>query len=91
MKISEKLCAVLEDYDFTVHRDYSGKFMFGRTCFGISGSGNVLTQFYIAIHDLSFDDEFEEEVSVFWNREIEPCSDSLGLDTIWYFPQVQVE
>lgn len=92
MKISEKLCEALEErYELTVHRDYSGKFMFRKRCFGVSGSGNVLTRFYIAVHELSSDEEFEDEVSIFWDEFIEPSSDNLGLDMIYYFPQVQVE
>lgn len=80
--ISQRLARELTDLGVRVDKDYSGRFMFGRTCFGIvvDDISEVST---IAI-DLSrsAQKEFREVVRAMRR-------DNLGLSYIAYFPGYQ--
>lgn len=80
--ISHDLARELQDLDLEIHKDYEGRYMFVRTCFGIVVHDyNELA--YIAL-DLSDDvrDEFREILS---NLR----KDNMGWDYIAYFPAYQ--
>lgn len=89
--------------DLSLRDDYSGRFMFGATCFGIvtSSLATVAKEFDRALCDVmsmcasdepevdAIAEEAEElrDMDIFQNY----CQDSMGLDYIVYFPGVTVE
>lgn len=92
MTITRALCTRLEDdFGITVHRNYSGRGMYGKECFGVSGDGTAIHSFYSAMHELAEDEDFVEEVQEFWDRNHAIRMDDLGLGIIIYFPSIQVE
>lgn len=66
------------DTDEDLVRDYSGRFMFGETCFGIIGDQQSYGQFMIelAAGDADLARELSNAVK----------TDSMALSTIYYFP-----
>ena len=77
------------DSSVTLHATYSGRGMFGRKCFGISGRGSsafVLMQLMQTLLSQS------ELTLVAFVEDLSPhqiSSDNLGLDTIIYWPDVE--
>ena len=67
--------------------DYSGRFMFGETCFGIIGGVGMFAEFISALKAQECDeafglaDEFAKRVK----------TDSMARDMIFYFPGVKLE
>lgn len=86
--ISEELSSVIrevaEDCDITIHKDYSGRFMYGATCLGLSFEGSAGSLFAAFIRELEAFGEYvnEEAAEMFEAMR----SDNLGLGTIFYFP-----
>lgn len=86
----EALVDALElDDDVTIHRKYSGRGMYGKTCIGFSGS-NPLSTITEAMGSV-VEDQFNSEDGLEWALEFfEMISsmrkDSLGLGEIIYFP-----
>lgn len=80
---------LLEGYDVKIHRQYSGRGMMGKSCFGISTSesnglwhiATVLNQSVVLPSGNGLSD-------FFYNP---PNSDSLGLDKIFYWPSIKVK
>lgn len=70
---------IVENVECTLHVDYSGRGMFGKECIGVSGSEQQLWGFALAI-GLEMAEIFEDP----------PHRDSLGYDTIWYWPSITV-
>lgn len=60
--------------DYTT--DYSGRGMFGATCFAIEGKTSDLVRFL-----RSLPDEVGDEL-------VDPSIDSMGLDSVFYWPYV---
>lgn len=94
--ISRELFAALEDEGFNVRDSYSGRGMFGEHCFGYEPDYDgcniflwMLSQMFAEGKDWQFYDEVKEliECGAF---EYE-CSDSMGLGTIIYYPDLKVE
>lgn len=83
MNIAEVIKNFCEDYDYTFYSDYSGRCMYGRRCVGIvcDNAMDTLVQLCDAIRDSSeYESAYDELGS--------PRVDSLGLETILYFPYV---
>jgi hypothetical protein len=81
------------DYDPDDFRmDYSGRSMYGRTCFGYTGDGISLFVFHlaVAIHraDTDGDDPDMHDLETMIQAIGEPVTDSLGRGTIFYWPNV---
>jgi hypothetical protein len=72
--IVEKACY---DSGIRIREGYSGRGMFGKTCFGLVGNLSELCKFFSC---LSVDFWFAEKLA---NGV---CYDSMGHDTIYYFP-----
>lgn len=70
---------VADTGDLEIHPAYSGRGMYGKTCWGIAGS---------------FADLFEasmEIARILRSQGLDlpaPARDSMGLDSIWYWPKV---
>lgn len=101
MTFNNELIEVLEtEYEVNVYRDYSGRGMFGDTCFGIicgRSANSEMHKFYCAMHELAvIEDPDYASVKViageFWNNtDLSVAQDSLGLDLILYFPGIHCE
>lgn len=97
MEISRKLYERLEEEGLSVRDDYSGRCMFGRTCFGI-----VVDNIATAIYDLAntlhsiIDEDPESDLADDAEALIEydgfdTCStDNMGLQYIVYFTDITV-
>lgn len=63
-----------EDIGVEYSTDYSGRGMFGATCFSIEGKTSDLVRFLRALPD-----EVGDEL-------VDPSTDSMGLDIVFYWP-----
>lgn len=100
MEISRKLYDRLEEEGLQVRDNYSGRFMFGETCFGVvvdniatavSDVSEALREIIIAEHrdDL---DLAKEAADMLEDGKLTECrTDNMGLDYIIYFPHITVE
>lgn len=68
--------------------DYSGRGMYGRNCFGFVTSIAGLARFFAALGALAAEDEELEQLPGDLARNL--SSDSMGRDTIFYFPNFQL-
>lgn len=80
-ELSEVLYNV--DGDLKVYPSYSGRGMFGDTCFGLVGSRNDVIRFFIQLSKK--DEELADDLL---DRM---ATDNMGYDTIFYFPRFQLE
>lgn len=65
--------------------DYSGRFMYGKTCFGIVGGISEYGRFLVQL--ASTGPEGEDAAHELAQRV---STDSMGLDSIFYFPGVTI-
>lgn len=92
--LSNIICDVLNCYssnELYVEDDYSGRGMYGETCFGIVGNEDDLINFATVI---SWRLGIKQDINTFgdFNRLMSAKTvDSMGLDTIWYFPGFQTD
>ena len=95
---------IVKNADIETYRtDYSGRFMYGQTCIGIiGGNGELLrfaaevTRYVQALRDLSDEggETADEAVAIKAVADLSDQlaavkSDNMGLDTIYYWPDVQ--
>jgi hypothetical protein len=78
---------IVEYNECSIYEQYSGRGMYGDTCFGIDvdrySTGDVGTMMMCIAEDLS---EADIDINAFeWKLR----TDSLGLGTIYYFPCLQ--
>lgn len=75
----------LQSEGFALRDDYSGRFMYGQNCLGLTGNISDLVRLILRITD----PENEWRVS---NNEwlLGVKSDSMGLGTIFYWPETSV-
>lgn len=86
MTIKEVIIEFCESNELSYRTDYSGRCMYGRTCFGIVCDDvmDTLVQLCDVIRDnLENRNAYDELGS--------PRTDSLGLETILYFPFASIE
>lgn len=82
----EEVIEALEDAGLdeeNIRWDYSGRGMFNETCFGFTGSDSDLIQFAIYLARLT------PGRDLYWMSNFR--SDSLGMDTIYYWPGISFE
>lgn len=87
------ILAALQDADVEDTRwGYSGRGMYGRTCFGFVGSMDQYGRFLIALVQNGYyeHDDIEEGGDVAKEFADRVSTDSMGYDTIFYFPGIQV-
>ncbi len=96
MSVSRRLLLeVLEDVGVDparVHWDYSGRFMYGRTCFGFVGEDADLVWFFTELGRRLGRDEDD---AGFTEGDVDELvralrTDEMGLDKIYYFPSVDL-
>lgn len=95
MKIDIELATDIEnaidnfDSSVTLHRNYSGRGMFGRKCFGVSGRGSSASVLMQLITTLLSQSELTLVSFVGELAQYEISSDNLGHDTIIYWTDVE--
>jgi hypothetical protein len=93
MKTTPEAAEVLEEFFDDVRTEYSGRGMYGSNCLGIvtGDSGFSLAQTLMEAREEA--DEADEDVRELLDAMLsrEPRTDSMGLDTIYYWPGIQVE
>ena len=88
--------AVTDQLELDVRPDYSGRGMYGHTCFGIVGSARDLARFLIELSDIidGLNSYEGDEHGQFVDTDMEPWydvhQDSMGWDTIYYWPSIRV-
>ncbi len=70
----EELLEVASDLGIEASDTYSGRGMYGATCFSITGNTGDLVKFLRALPD-----EVGDEL-------VDPSTDSMGLDIVFYWP-----
>jgi hypothetical protein len=75
-------------HESALHATYSGQFMRGQTCFGISGDTKDVIRFFIAFVSLNTQDAeaLEEHIELADDLAEAMRTDDLGLGKIFYFP-----
>lgn len=91
------LIQAAEDGDFEIrfHDDYSGRFMYGNKCFGVSGDPQTIQYLFYLLHLISKGatkaaENLVEEADWFFDAMCSVCQDSLGIGMIYYFPEIIV-
>ena len=83
-----QICEESDEY-FQIYEDYSGRFMNGKTCFGIVLlHGNLIAEFFVTLSAkcLNSKENYTEILALAKNMR----QDALGLDTIIYFPNYKL-
>ena len=84
-----------EDFEIRFHDDYSGRFMYGNKCFGVSGNPQTIQYLFYLLHRISKGavgdaENLVEEADWFFEAMCSVCQDSLGMGMIYYFPEIIV-
>lgn len=83
-KLYDFVSYVAEAFEMSIRPDYSGRGMFGSHCFGLVFSGNAGQFFSAFLQTLEDEDiELKQELADLFD---EMQTDSMGWDTIYYFP-----
>lgn len=81
--------------EFNLRSDYSGRAMYGNTCIGITGDTSDLLKFIARVATWNFeaneDPNSPEGIELVEDLARSARSDSMGYDTIFYFPGVELE
>lgn len=83
--LMQDLC---DDAEIDVRWDYSGRFMYGKICFGIVGNSRDLTRFLLEVLPCYYEqksDTGDNTVPAKWHENVR---DSMGLDMIFYWPGI---
>ena len=83
MSVKERIIKFAEEYGYSFRSNYSGRFMFGRMCIGVSGKGDLkMDLFEFLVND---------GLSVSRARQIvnSAKTDNMGLGMIIYFPTIK--
>jgi hypothetical protein len=71
--------------------DYSGRHMYGATCFGFVGRLHELASFFAQLGRAEVESDDHDEQSAAYNFSHALLTDNMGHDTIFYFPGVEVQ
>lgn len=71
------------DLEEGLYRKYSGRGMYGRTCFGIVGGMSDFAKFICQLTQIDPD--------LAWDLSQNVSRDSMAFDTIFYFPSYQLD
>lgn len=72
-----------------LHREYSGRFMYGKKCFGIVCEREAeVIGFFLALHGIVQDEapDYEVDFDLAFDLKEVMSRDSMGLSSIAYFP-----
>ena len=92
MKFSKALVEELECQGVGVYHKYSGRFMYGATCFGVVGDvDEFVGKMYLLSRNPEFGAVCDEFFTGLAQKSLVMRFDSLCTDTIYYFPDITVE
>ena len=89
----DKLAKLIEDFcdtgDYEFRGDYSGRYMYGRSCVGIVCDNPITATVELFAYILNEDEDtdIDELASILGDAR----SDNMGLSMIVYFPQIKME
>lgn len=86
MMENEAILRIIEGAGYTA-RSYSGRGMYGRSCLGVVAS-NVLEMFADMLNEVDTSAE-EDEISLVGDMMRNAVTDSMGRDTIVYWPNIE--
>ena len=88
-ELSNLIRQTAEDCNMQIREDYSGRGMFGRTCFGLvySGTAGQLCACFLR----AMDDDGTGTAQELADLLDDMRTDSMGYDTIYYFPGWELE
>lgn len=75
---------VRDELDIEVRPNYSGRYMYAKTCFAIVGGPSDLIRFALNLSNLLEEISLDEEA---WHNV---CWDSMANDLVFYWPEVHV-
>ena len=86
-ELKQAILGIAYEYNCSIHHDYSGRYMYGETCLGISFDGDLNTYHY-AVCDYCKSNNIKDEVkkgllNYYW--------DSLGKGIIVYWKNIKGE
>jgi hypothetical protein len=92
--LAQTAISIAEDNDLTPHFGYSGRYMYGRTCFGLVGNIAQINSFIITLVQNLMEDSHNDHNEV--NEEFIDsfrlmAVDSMGLDSIMYFTELDIK
>lgn len=90
MNIEMLIVQAVTNLEFKPSYDYSGRGMYGETCFGFVVEGSALAGYASFIQELADLQTNLEEIRTVLEWVTDVRSDSLGLSTIVYFPNLQI-
>ena len=73
------------DPDRALRESYSGRAMYGTTCFGITGSIHEYSAFLVELTRLDDEEQYASELAM------SVRTDDMGRETIFYFPGIELE
>jgi hypothetical protein len=82
--------------DIRLREGYSGRGMYGETCYGVVGDETALAEFETALALLTVMDDLDDEVNGYTAlnalTDVQDMrrEDSMGLDRIYYYPSLTV-
>lgn len=95
-KFMEAVAHTEENHDIELRENYSGRGMYGKECYGVEGNTTALGEFESALALLTVMDDLDDKVNghTALNAMTDLAdmrrSDSMGLDTIYYYPNLTV-
>ena len=82
--------------DIRLREDYSGRGMYGESCFGVVGDEIALAEFETALALLTVSEDLDDEVNghTVLNALVDVRDmrreDSMGMDRVYYYPGLSV-
>ena len=83
----DKLVQIFEEAEYEP-RSYSGRFMYGKDCFGVVCS-NPVRMIAEVLANVARNAEDPEEVAEVAEKLMEPRQDNMGHDAIVYWPSIE--
>lgn len=83
----ELICDTAENFDgVSLYPDYSGRGMYGKECFGLSGNAGAIDNFLFEVRDNCDKKQAKELREMIKDKN----QDQLGLGVIIYFPHFEI-
>jgi hypothetical protein len=88
--IQEALDLIGDCEGLSLREDYSGRSMYGKSCFGFVGTLREFSEFLVTLAQLEHEeDPYAESIAMGLAQSV--CTDNMGLSTIFYFPGYHLE
>ena len=90
-KQAEAIREACENLDFTVYEQYSGRYMYGKNCFGFytNAPAAELKLAVELLQNVNSEEEKDEVMELLENMSNCAAQDNLGMDTIYYYKRYE--